>query len=401
MANVTFQSSVPATPPVGTIVETIDQGAGVLRQRVSIGDGTVNVSSGTVTLSSNPTVIPSSVFTVSLQGIPAVALSTTVTNAVAISSGTVTPSSAVQVTLTSNTVALSSVATVTPSSNFTVILSSNPTITSVSSGAFSIINGANTANVIAGSSTVTSTMSALVVALSTLGNLTFSVTGSSLTSILGGSAAQNTASVLAGSSTITSTMAGLVTVLSPNSAGIINTGTQAAPSSSYLSVISAGDIAAATADSTGSNPVKIGGIYNSTNPTSVSSGQRVMAWFDKSGKMIVNSALRSLKGVQLTAISCSATETNITPSSTGGNFIDIYGLVLSNLSTTSVQQVTIKDSSGGTSRLIFEVPLSDTRGFMVPVDAAVPQATSSQSWTATLSNSSGPFQITALYVTNV
>lgn len=167
--NVPFQSSVPATPSSATIVETIDQGGGVQRQRVSIGDilaGTaVAISSGTVTpssvlsitpssnvnvaitgiptvaLSSNPTVIPSSAFqvtltsntvnvssgTVTLSSAPSFAIS----SALSISSGTVTlssnptviPSSAFQVTLTSNTVALSSVATVTPSSNITVALS--------------------------------------------------------------------------------------------------------------------------------------------------------------------------------------------------------------------------------------------------------------------------------------
>jgi hypothetical protein len=160
-----------------------------------------------------------------------------------------------------------------------------------------------------------------------------------------------------------------------------------------------GDVANAATDS--GNPLKIGGIYNSTNPTSVTSGQRVQAWFDKSGKQVVIPAIRTLLGVQLTAISCSTTETNITPSSTGGNFVDIYGLVLANLSSANYQQVTIKDSSGGTSRMIFEVPAFDTRGFMVPVGSAVPQAASSQAWTATLSNSSGPFQVTALYVTNI
>jgi len=160
-----------------------------------------------------------------------------------------------------------------------------------------------------------------------------------------------------------------------------------------------GDVANAATDS--GNPLKIGGIYNSTNPTSVTSGQRVNAWFDKSGKLIVNSALRALKGVTLTSVSSTTTETNITPSSTGGNFLDIYGLILANLSSANPQQVTIKDSSGGTSRMLFYVPASDTRGFMVPVDAAVPQSGSSQAWTATLSNSSGGFQVTALYVTNI
>lgn len=274
---------------------------------------------------------------------------------------TVTPSSAAQVTLTSNTVVLSSnptvipssVYTVTLSSNPTVILSSNPTVTSVSSGAVSIINGANTANVLGPSSAVTSTMSALVVAMSS------------------------------------------------NGAGIIGTGTPSAPSSQYISAVVVGDLLTGGANSSASNPVAVGGVYNSTNPTSVTSGQRVQAWFDKSGRQITIGSLRSLKGVQLTALSSSTTETNITPSSTGGNFIDIYGLILANLSSANTQQVTIKDSSGGTSRMVLEVPFGDTRGFMVTVDSAVPQSGSSQAWTATLSNSSGGFQVTTLYVTNV
>lgn len=160
-----------------------------------------------------------------------------------------------------------------------------------------------------------------------------------------------------------------------------------------------GDVANAATDS--GNPVKIGGIYNSTNPTAVSSGQRVQAWFDKSGKQVVVGALRSLMGVTLTSISSTTSETNITPSSTGGNFIDIYGLVLANLSSANYQQVIIKDANGGTQRLQFMVPAWDTRGFMVPVNSAIPQSASSQAWTATLSNSSGGFQVTALYVTNI
>lgn len=277
------------------------------------------------------------------------------------SNPTVIPSSAVQVTLTSNVVALSSNPTVILSSNPTVILSSNPTvilssnptITSVSSGAVSIISGANTANVLAGSSTVTSTMASLVVALSS------------------------------------------------NGAGIIATGTPTTPSSMYISAVVVGDLVVGGSNSSASNPVAIGGIYNSTNPTAVTSGQRVQAWYDKSGRAISIASLRSLKGVQLTALSSSTTETNITPSSTGGNFLDIYGLVLANLSSANTQQVTIKDSSGGTSRMIFEVPFGDTRGFMLPVDAAVLQAATSQAWTATLSNSSGGFQVTTLYVSNI
>lgn len=117
-----------------------------------------------------------------------------------------------------------------------------------------ISNGSTTTpvivNISGASSVVTSSMSALNVALSpnsaaiTISSGTITTVGSissgTLASLSSGSVVisngANQAQVLAGSSTITSTMAGLVAVLSPNSAGIITTGTVGAPSSVYLSV---------------------------------------------------------------------------------------------------------------------------------------------------------------------
>lgn len=355
-SNVQFQSSVPATPSSATLVQTVQQPDTSQRQVISVGDFWGSSAGNLpVQLSSNPTVIPSSIVSVAITGTPTVTLS---------SNPTVIPSSAVQVTLTSNVVALSSAPPFALSSAISVssgtfTLSSNPTV--IPSSVYTVTLSSNPT--VIPSSAVQVTLTSNVVAVSS-GTVTLS---SNPTVIL--------------SSVATVTLSSNPTVIP----------------SSIFSVM--GDVANAVVDS--GNPIKIGGIYNSTNPTSVTSGQRVNAWFDKSGKQIVNSALRALKGVQLTAISCSATETNITPSSSGGNFIDIYGLVLSNLSTTSAQQVTIKDSSGGTSRMIFEVPALDTRGFMVPVDGAMVQSGTSQAWTATLGGSSGPFQITALYVTNI
>jgi len=108
--NVQFQSSSPSTPSSATIVESVDQGGGVQRQKISVAD-----------IFGSSTII-----------------------------------------------------TTTPSSNANVVIFGTPTI-AFSTGATTIINGANTANVVAGSSSVTSTMSALVVALSTLGNAGLSV----------------------------------------------------------------------------------------------------------------------------------------------------------------------------------------------------------------------------------
>jgi len=126
-------------------IRMTDVGAGVL----------ANNSIPTSTSGSPMSVQAGAAVVSTAQGAAVVVISSlSPTHTVILSSNpTVIPSSAVQVTLTSNVVALSS----------------NPTITSVTSGSVSIIAGANTANVLAGSSTVTSTMAALVVAISSNG----------------------------------------------------------------------------------------------------------------------------------------------------------------------------------------------------------------------------------------
>lgn len=123
----------------------------------------------------------------------------------------------------------SSARTVTLSSNPTVILSSNPTIASVSSGATTIIFGSNVAVVTGDSSLPTSSMPALLVAMSpnginangqtTKANSAPVTLASDQTFAAGGmpvtiSSSVNLANVVAGSSAVTSTMAALVVALS-------------------------------------------------------------------------------------------------------------------------------------------------------------------------------------------
>jgi hypothetical protein len=159
----------------------------------------------------------------------------------------------------------------------------------------------------------------------------------------------------------------------------------------------AGDIASGSADS--GNPVKIGGLAKTTNPTAVSDGQRVTGVFDKQGKQVVVGALRQLKGVQVTTITVN-TETIILTAGAAGVFQDLYGLTIANTSATAVN-VAIKDSSAGTTRLTLMVPAGDTRGFMLPVDSAIPQASAANNWTATASAAVSSLFITALYVSNL
>ena len=184
LANMSIPTDVSGNTMVSsgtTFVSTAQSAAAVVISSLSaphtvVLSSNVTLAGGTVTLSSNPTVIPSS---------------------------------AVQVTLTSNTVTLSS--------NPTVIISSasNQTVTSLSSGTVAISNGSNIANVVAGSSSVTSTMSALVVALSTLGNagLSVSTISSGSFAIINGN---NTVSVKPSGTAPSSTDIALVVTLSPN-----------------------------------------------------------------------------------------------------------------------------------------------------------------------------------------
>lgn len=185
--------------------------------------------------------------------------------------------------------------------------------------------------------------------------------------------------------------------LASDSPGIITTGSQASPSSSYISSVVAGDIAAAATDS--GNPVKIGGVGKTANPTAVTDGQRANALFDKLGKQVVVGAIRDLKGQQATTITASTSETTIV-TAVASTFLDLYGLTLTNSSATATT-VTIKDSTAGTTRFSIVVPAGDTRGFMLSVDSAVPQATVNTAWTATSSQSITSLFVTALFVKNI
>lgn len=159
----------------------------------------------------------------------------------------------------------------------------------------------------------------------------------------------------------------------------------------------AGDVAHDAADS--GNPVKIGGQARTTNPTAVASADRVNAIFDKLGKQITVGAIRELKGIQQTQISNSTAETTIV-TAVASTFLDVYGVILANTGATATT-VTIKDATSGTTRAKIYVPVGDTRGFMLPVDSAIPQAAVNNNWTATCSDATTALEVTIFYVQNL
>lgn len=158
-----------------------------------------------------------------------------------------------------------------------------------------------------------------------------------------------------------------------------------------------GDIASGVTD--GNAPVKIGGQARITNPTAVTDGQRVNAIYDKLGKQVVVGAIRDLKAKQITTITASVAETTIVTAGAAGVFNDVYGFVFTNTSATAIN-VAIREATAGTTIMNIAVPAADTRGLMLPVDSALPQATAASNWTATCSASITSLIVTALYVKN-
>lgn len=158
-----------------------------------------------------------------------------------------------------------------------------------------------------------------------------------------------------------------------------------------------GDTASGSSDA--NSPVKIGGVGKTANPTAVTDGQRVNATFDKLGKQICVGAIRDLKGMQQTQISASTSETTII-TAVASTFVDLYGLILANTGATTTK-VSIRDDTAGTVRAIIEVPTLETRGFMLPVDSAIPQTAVNKNWTATCASATTAMEVTALFVKNL
>lgn len=117
------------------------------------------------------------------------------------------------------------------------------------------------------------------------------------------------------------------------------------------------------------------------------------------GQLLTANAPRPLKAQQITTITTSTSETTVL-TQVASTFLDVYGVIVVNSSATA-SNIAFKDSTAGTTRFNIYVPAGDTRGFMLPMDAAVPQATVNTNWTATSSASVTSIIITMLAVKNV
>ena len=95
--------------------------------------------------------------------------------------------------------------------------------------------------------------------------------------------------------------------------------------------------------------------------------------------------------IQATTITSSTAETTIATASSGKR-LNLRTLIVSNKSATAVQ-VTIKDATSGTTRLILQVPAGDVRG--IDLNVPMQQAVSGNNWTATTQS------VDSIYITTI
>ena len=144
--------------------------------------------------------------------------------------------------------------------------------------------------------------------------------------------------------------------------------------------ISAGDIAHDSVDS--GNPVKIGGVGRTTDPTAVGALDRVNTFFDVLGKLVVVMNAPRGRRIRNTITLTLTTETTLLAAA-ASTFHDLTKVTVSNTSATAVR-VDFRDTTAGTIAFSLQVPAGQTVGFADSADP-VEQTTLNTNWTAQLS----------------
>lgn len=135
-------------------------------------------------------------------------------------------------------------------------------------------------------------------------------------------------------------------------------------------------------------------------PASVANSTALSMIGDKTGRPQVVFSPRELKASQ-TGSSATNVEFTIVNAINATTYADIYGLVLANSGSTTTL-VNIRYGTGSAILLPFEVPATETRGFMLPsCDALIGSlSTANVSWTAQCASTT-VMSITAFYVKNL
>jgi hypothetical protein len=169
----------------------------------------------------------------------------------------------------------------------------------------------------------------------------------------------------------------------------------------YVSVTSSGgvqqvegNVAHDAVDS--GNPVKIGAVARTTNPTPVADGDRSDIMCDDYGRIVViNNNTRDQTIKQYTAVN-STTETTILAAGGAGVFHDITSFTF-NCDKNNVD-VTVREATGGATALEVRLDQNDVVHLTFPTP--LPQATANNNWTVQLSSGGATVEITVVAVKN-
>lgn len=156
-----------------------------------------------------------------------------------------------------------------------------------------------------------------------------------------------------------------------------------------------------TADD-GDNPIKIGGIARTANPTAVGNGDRVSASFDDLGRQLTTPY--QVRDLVATAFAETATLAEVTLLAGGGAgvFNDLMEVTCANQSGAAVTLL-LRDVTAGSTIKTLVLPATATQSFRFPVP--VPQGNANNNWTIQ-NGGSGDISTTvvsvsALFVKNI
>jgi len=156
-----------------------------------------------------------------------------------------------------------------------------------------------------------------------------------------------------------------------------------------------GDVAHDDVDS--GNPVKIGGVARTANPTAVANADRAQFMTDDVGRLVVvQSHVRDLVTSQYTQIT-SASETTVLSAGGAGVYHDLTAIVMT--CNKNNVQVTLRDSTAGT--INFVTRLDQNTRFQLNFSPPFPQTTANNNWTVQLDSGSATLDITVIAVKNI
>jgi hypothetical protein len=150
---------------------------------------------------------------------------------------------------------------------------------------------------------------------------------------------------------------------------------------------------AATGAAVPANVVLAGARAATANPTNATGGNAVSLMADKAGRLVVTEGtVRELIAVQQTAVSGTG-ETTIVTAAGANVFADLMSLIIT----------TLKDSTGGTTRAVFNYPnaaSAPSTPLVINFNPPLPQSGANANWTLTASAAAGAVNVTAVYAKN-